>query len=597
MLRGAAFLMLCSAAVGSFSGPARAAGAWVSSGGLAPVEQRVAIAAGPSRTTLWTSLRFTAAGGKMGIVLPAPPGSSIDISSDAWFEALEVATAPRVFPPHGSSFYCPGKTGPANAFETDGQIGHLQTLTRPAPPLAVLGDAGSVSTWADMNGLSISPALQASLGAMSGVSFVVVAYDAPAGAGVTPTIRLSMPGAQAMLPLALTAAASADLPVTAWTIGPGQGDLIGATQVSISASSLAWNAAAQSSNYDTLRAGALASGADTFLVDFAGHAALGQNLSIASGTSFVDGVVTTFFERAAAYGDGNFDSQTCISTATPLVEATSAVADVCPHAAYGVVPPAASCTEAPVPPQIDPSRLRCGAGADDLALALSGLTPQAVSITRSSLVIGAGESGSSYPVGFTSGAAVGPVIDVATLDTGSCADAGGSTSSSSGTSTGTGAGTSTGTGTGAKGNSSSGGMEVNGIGNGVGDGLGAVADGIDAAGSAVDGCDCSGNAGSDASSSSDQSCGSDSSGSGSCSGDSSGSDGSSSCSSDSASSSSCDGSSADACSGAADFSGCDCATAARPRRGGGPRLSILMVAALAVLGPLRRRTRPRRRGR
>ena len=463
----------------------------------------MAVAAGPSRTTLWTSLRFNATGGKMGIILPAPPGAALDISSDAWFEALEVASAPRVFPPYGSSFYCPGKSGPANAFETDGQTGHLQTVTRPAPPLTVLGDAGAVSTWASQNGLSIPPPLQAALGSLSGVSFVVVAYDAPTGAGVTPTIRLSMPGAAATLPLALTAAGAADLPVTAWTIGPGEGDLIGAAQVAIPASSLAWNAAAQGSSYDSLRQGALASGPDTFLVDFAGHAALGQNLSIAEGTAFVDGLVTTFFERAAAYGDGSFDSQTCIATATPLVEGTSTVADVCPHAAYGVVPPGQSCTEAPVPPQIDPSRLRCGAGADDLALALSGLTPSAVWITRSSLVIGAGENGSTYPVGFTAGAAVGPVLDAVSVDTGSCPDAGGSASSSAGDGTGTGAGTTTGTGTGAKGSSggTSGGMQVNGIGQGVGDGLGAVADGLNGVGDAVDGCDCSGNAGSDGSSS------------------------------------------------------------------------------------------------
>jgi hypothetical protein len=31
------------------------------------------------------------------------------------------------------------------------------------------------------------------------------------------------------------------------------------------------------------------------------------------------------------------------------------------------------------------------------------------------------------------------------------------------------------------------------------------------------------------------------------------------------------------------------------RKSGGPRLSMLMLATLAVLGPLRRRTRPRRR--
>ena len=36
---------------------------------------------------MWTSLRFDAAGGTAAIVVPAPPGSSLDWSSEAWFEA------------------------------------------------------------------------------------------------------------------------------------------------------------------------------------------------------------------------------------------------------------------------------------------------------------------------------------------------------------------------------------------------------------------------------------------------------------------------------------------------------------------------------
>src|SRR5262249_38504169 len=108
----------------SLSGHAHAAGAWIPSASFEPVEQRVAIAIGPQRTTLWTTLRFQASAGPVGIVVPAPPGASLDFSSDAWFEALDVATAPRIFPPIGASPYCPGTGGPGNIFEIAGTVAH-----------------------------------------------------------------------------------------------------------------------------------------------------------------------------------------------------------------------------------------------------------------------------------------------------------------------------------------------------------------------------------------------------------------------------------------------------------------------------------------
>ena len=492
MLRRVALAALFTGAVGAVSGQARAGGAWVSSGSLTPVEQRVAVAAGPARTTLWTSLRFTASGGKMGIIVPAPPDASLDISSDAWFEALDVATAPRIFPPNGASPYCPGKSGPPDAFETAGQTGHVQSLTRPPPPLTVLNDASAVSAWATQNGLVVPGKLMGALSALSGVRFVAVAYGAPPGPGVTPTIRVSMTGTPAVLPLALTTAGTSELRVSAWTIGQGEADLDRrrARWPSRPRPS-AWKAGAHVSNYDALRDTALASGPDTFIVESAGHQALAQKVSIAQGTALIDGVVTTFFERAAAYGDGDFDSATCIATATPLLDSASTVAAVCPHAAYGVVPPAAPCTESPGPAEIDPSGLRCGAGADDLALALSGLSPASVWVTRQSLIIGAGASGVDSSVGFTGGTAEGAVLYTTSVDVGDCADAGSTStsSSSSGTTTGTGTGTKTG------GGSSSGDVQVV----GGADGLGIVGDVIDTAADvadATDGCDCSGTQGS-----------------------------------------------------------------------------------------------------
>jgi len=586
------------------SGRAEAAsgsGAWVSSASLTPTEQRVAVAVGPARTTVWTSLRFDAAGGTVAIVVPAPPGTSLDLSSDAWFEALEVATAPRVFPPAGLSPFCPGKSGSANVFEIDGQVGHTASL--PLEEIEVLADVAAVSSWAAQANLVIPSKVVEALAALTGVSFVAVRFVAPPGAGVTPTLRVAMVGAPPMLPLALTQAGGSDLQVTAWMIGPGQADAIGAVQVAIAPSALAWKAGPQTSNYDDLRSSALSSGPDTFLVEAASHTALGDNVPIAQGSAFLDGVVTTFFERAAAYGDGAFDSAQCIATATPLLASSAPVAAVCPHAALGVVAPTPACVEAPGSGQIDPGSLRCGPGADDLALALSGLTPSATWVTRQSMRIPAGSSGVDAFLGFAYGAAQSSVLVATSLDTSGCGDGG--------TSTGSGSGSSSASGVAA---GSSGGMMSSGNGSGevINDGFAVAGDIVDALDSADDsaGCSCSGTepTSTDAttstststsgacSGSSDPSSGTDGSSdsSGSCSSGSSSSDGSSSCSSGSSSGSdSCSSgsSSSDSCSGSSGGSSAFDCSAAGPRRVRLPKLSILLMLALAVAAPLRRRGR------
>jgi hypothetical protein len=453
----------------------------------------------------------------------------------------------------------------------------------------------------------IPAGLLAALDALSGVSFVAVRFNAPSGAGVTPTVRVSMSGAPPLLPLALTQAGSSDLRVSAWMIGQGEADLAGGVAVAISPSSLVWRAGAQATNYDDLRSAALASGPDTFIVEAATHDALGRNVSIAQGTAFVDGVVTAFFERAAAYGDGAFDSASCISAAEPAVESSAVVAAVCPRAALGVIDPAPACAESPAPGQLDPHILRCGPGADDLALALSGLTPALTWVTRQSLVIPAGSRGADSPLGFVAGATVSPVLYAASIDVSDCGDA----SATSGSSSGGSSGSTT--------NTSSGSMTSSGsasFASAVGDVTDVSADVLDSVSSAAsddtscscsgpgaaadassgdttsseDSCSSGGNSGSDSGSSGSCSSGSDSGSSGSCSGGSdSGSSGS--CSGDSGGSGSCSGDSggSGSCSGGGggDF---NCAMASRGRVRG-PKLSIMLMLAMAVVAPLRRRGR------
>ncbi len=605
MPRSAAFAASLAGAILVCAGPARASGAWLAQGSLTTLEQRVAVAATPQRTTLWTSLRFDAAGGVVAVLVPAPAGSALDISSDAWFEALEVATAPRIFPPTNVSPFCPGKSGPPTLFQIDGETGHIQSL---APQnVAVLPDVNAVMAWAAQENLPIAPELADALNGLSGVQFVAVQLSAPPGSSVTPTLRVAMPGTAAMLPLALTRAVGANLRVTAWLIGQGEADLVGGNQAAIPLKSLAWDAAKGVSNYDALRAGALAPGPDTFLVESANHEALMSNVAIAGGTAFIDGVVTTFFERAAAYGDGEFDSAACIAAATPLLSSSETVAASCPPGVLGFIDPAPSCTESPGPGEVDPNILRCGPGADDLAIALSGLPPASVWVTRQTLDIPDGAFGMDALLGFGSGAPSSPVISAVTVDYGGCADAGASSTSSATSSSGTLAGS-------GPGSSSSGALSTgSGQPGGGGIDFGGVDLDVDVPSDAT--CSCgdttatSGDSDSTDTTPTDDSCSSSDPSSSGCSGSSSSSDGtgdSSGCSSGSDSSSSgCSGgdSGSSGCSGG-DSGGAGCSgggggdfncTVASRHRLRAPKLSILLMAALSVIMPLRRRGRRSRR--
>jgi hypothetical protein len=609
MLRRRLALAGIIGALATVGGRAHAAGGWVSSTPtFNPIEQRVAVAATPGRTVLWTSLRFSDGAGKLGIVVPAPPGSSLDLRSDAWFEALEVATAPRLFPPDGVTPFCPGKSGPPNVFQLDGQVAH--TISLVPQNVAVLADAAKVAEWAGQAGLAISQAMLDALGSLGDVRFVGLRFSPPAGVGVTPTLRVVMPGAAPRLPLALTAAGSGELRVTTWVLGPGRADLIGATEVSVSPSTLAWNPKESASDYDERRGAALDADPSRFLIETAGHAPLADTVGIAQGTATIDSVVSTFFERAAAYGDGNFDAATCVAAAEQALAATAPVGQSCPLAALGVITPAPSCTEAPLPTETKPAALRCGPGADDLAIALAGLSPHDAWVTRTALEIPAGALGPTFPVGFAGGAVVDPVLVCGTVDDAACnpdggaPDGGASSSSSSSSSSGH--------------TSSSGGVIVDygpsqgpvvvggvdftwwdvaqtGLDSGCSCGSSgpdvsepaSTSDGCSSDASSIDTSGCSGDGSGD-------SCSSGSSDAGSCSGDGSGDSCSSGSSSEACSGSSggesCSGGSGSGCSGG-DFGKCSTSGTGRAR---GPRFSILLVCALAILAPLRRRGRARR---
>ncbi|WP_437983647.1 DUF2330 domain-containing protein [Sorangium sp. So ce117] len=427
MPRRSLAVALSSSLLLSLSGDALATGAWLPGAGQASVEQRVAVAAGPERTTLWTSLRFQGASGPVALVVPVPPLAALDTSSDAWFEALEAATAPRVLPPQGVDPYCPGEAGAPNPFETIGRLAHEATLE--PVEVTVLEDADAVARWAASAGLALSSDVAAQLGGLQGMRFAAARFDAPGGAAVTRTLRIAMGGGEPILPLSLAAAGAGDVQVTAWLLGDGRGALSGAAPVTLPPASLSWDASAQRSDYAELRAGALGqAGLHGALVEGAGHEALSRRISL--GSDSVDSVIEAYFARASAYGDIGDAPGTCAAVAAAALESSLKVAASCPRAAHGVVDGALDCAESPRRDEVDPDLLRCGPAADDLAVGLSGLAPSSVWLTRVSLRLAAGQPGADWPLTFGEGSAISPVVRAGSVRVDECTGEGGAGGSS-----------------------------------------------------------------------------------------------------------------------------------------------------------------------
>src|SRR5262252_10264803 len=60
---------------------------------------RMAFAVSDNRTVLWDQIQYSGNPSDFGWVLPVAPGATLELSNDAWFEALESATSTRVTAP------------------------------------------------------------------------------------------------------------------------------------------------------------------------------------------------------------------------------------------------------------------------------------------------------------------------------------------------------------------------------------------------------------------------------------------------------------------------------------------------------------------
>jgi hypothetical protein len=255
-------------------------------------EVRFAESASPARTIRWASLHVVGNATAFAWIVPLSGGAFVDTSSDAWMEALEAASAPRVVPPAQ-----PAPCGQNGGIDVEGEVNRVATV--PPTSVAMAPDAASLATVLAMWGLSPTHQVSAALAAAasSGTTFVVLGFANPPVDMVTRTVRV-VDSSPPDVSLSLVLGSSPATTVTAYLFSPAGVAIGGAAPHGIDPGSVLWTGYG-TSNYSALAAASLYFLPGSWLVDTAGHGVL-FNTTTLPGTQIIAGLDVAYFSRAAS---------------------------------------------------------------------------------------------------------------------------------------------------------------------------------------------------------------------------------------------------------------------------------------------------------
>jgi hypothetical protein len=425
-------------------------------------ELRVAVADGPASSTIWFGARLEGAADDVFVVVPAPPGSAVDLSTDAWFESLEDATNTRVRPPSEppeNPCAAAQVPGPGDV-DSVGDAAHVASVD-PSLPAEVLSFSELV-LWAQGKALNLSFDAMSTFADLdvSGYRFVMLHYEVPPGTVTLATVRVASTQALVKVPLVVTSAGASPADVHVWTFTSGRASPGQLPWTTIDPADVQWQLAGgiPPTNYrDVLASTLSAGGGASWVVDAAAHTSIFRSTAISGGASPIPSLVEGYFERASGYGDALSDPTACVARVASLESSQATVAGACASGAVAQLT-GDSCAESPQPGQIDPDDLRCGGIADDLALAMSGAPPEQRWLSRWTGRIAPWTARAQETLDTLVGGAQSPVVVCGAWDASVCeADAGTGGAGGSG-------------GSGGAGGSGGGGVPPNAGGNGYGGG-------------------------------------------------------------------------------------------------------------------------------
>jgi len=320
---------------------------------------RMAFAISPTRTVLWDQIEYSGNPTEFAWVLPIKPGARLELSNNAWFEALDAATSTSVIAPNlacmqpndDSGSGCSCGTFDATNFSGSGSsdpppvtVVHRETVG-PYDVLTLHADVpGVLTNWLKSNSFAIDPSVQPIIDAYQSEGFDFIAMRLSPGQGIQQMkpVRVVFPGATPTLPLRMVAAGTgANVAITLFVIGEGIWEAQNFPNAVVNTDLLSWDFSQSASNYATLRQETLAQNEGrTWITTYAKRGVFLSSTRNPVGGDEVfyssDGSFQALRTIGELYVQVGLDNNETVETqcATRLKEYTSSldlVVDVCPN--------------------------------------------------------------------------------------------------------------------------------------------------------------------------------------------------------------------------------------------------------------------------
>ncbi len=375
---------------------------------------RMALSISPKQTVLWDQIEYSGAPESFAWVLPVKPGAIVQLSNDAWFDTLDAATNTQIFQPQiqcadgssGSGFGCGsmsdsagraldgaegtgGGNGPAVTVVSRGTVGPylMVTLSTDTP--------GALNMWLTDNGFALDPSTQPVVDAYVAEKFDFIALKLIPGKDVQAMkpVRVVQAGSSPTLPLRMVAIGTgANVALTLFLIGEGRWESANFENAVAPTNLVAWDFKDSSSNYTELRQKLLAqNNGAMWMTTFAfqggllgqlnGLPGFGIRTYGAPGASIIaDSIASAYVNQGLS--NGQMAGDECLQFIAQIASDSRMVSNPCPLDKPFSDPSCGSVAAG----EIDARSLVCGISntepLDDLAVALNGLHPKDVWLTR-----------------------------------------------------------------------------------------------------------------------------------------------------------------------------------------------------------------------
>lgn len=363
---------------------------------------RMVLSVSTTQTVLWDQIEYDGDPAEFAWVLPVKTGARVEVATDAFFEILDAATTVSVVSPPLDCAPAPGVSGSGCASSEAlgamedrsgssggggvdvlhrGTVGPYQTVTLSTDTPGALND------WLTEHDYAVDADIQPIIDAYvaEGFDFIALRLLPDKGINAMKPVRVVTPGASPTLPLRMVAAGTgAHVGIKLFVITEGRYATKNFPNGAVPAGDLTWDHLSISSNYSALRDAAIsANNGKTWLTAFSKPGALLSpvanptswgNVMYATSQGPVETIAEAYIHQAMKNGEAK--SEQCQMTFTQHAQSSLVVEDPCP-------PDAPDPTQCPAaaPGTIDARDFTCGE-ADDLSVALNGLHPSDVWVTR-----------------------------------------------------------------------------------------------------------------------------------------------------------------------------------------------------------------------